>query len=110
MDCDVNEACTARMLLADSRHRDAVTGPALTSAGPNWKQFCGVPLSVCTEIFEEHQVIMIEIGDVKDEIRRERPTASLVGSTLAVKLIKQCPVTLVFGENFCSDCRWSSLS
>jgi len=53
---------------------------------------------------------MIEIGDVKKEIRKERPTASLVGSTLAVKLIKLCPTTLVLWENFCCDCKWSPLS
>jgi len=37
------------------------------------------------------------------KIRKERPTASLAGSTLAVKLVKMCPIILVFGENFCCD-------
>jgi len=45
-------------------------GPALACAGPDWKQFCGAPLSGAHIIFEEHQAIMIEIGDVKEEIRR----------------------------------------
>jgi len=40
-----------------------IPGPALASAGPDWKHFCGA-LSV--QKFEEHQVIMIEIGDVKE--------------------------------------------
>jgi len=35
-------------------------GPALASAGPNWKQFCGAPLSgVCRNFFWGHQGIMI---------------------------------------------------
>jgi len=63
---------------------------------------------VRTENFEEHQAIVIKIGDVKEEIRKERPTASLVGSTLAVKLIKLCPITRFRGKLSC-DCRWSSL-
>jgi len=54
------------------------TGPALASAGPDWKQFCGTHSVVGTETFEEHQVIMIEIDDVKEEIRKERHTASLL--------------------------------
>jgi len=38
-------------------------GPALASARPDWKHFCGSPLSgVCIG----HQVIMIEIVDVKE--------------------------------------------
>ena len=54
---------------------------------------------------------MIKIGDGKEEIRKEqnKQTASLVGSTFAVKLMKLCPITLVFGENFCCDRRRSSL-
>ena len=49
-------------------------GPALASAGPDWKHFCGAPLSgACAEIFEEgRQVVMVEIiGDVEERARPE---------------------------------------
>jgi len=38
--------------------------------GPIGNNFAGPHSAVRTEIFEEHQAIMIEIGDVKREIRR----------------------------------------
>jgi len=63
--------------------------------GPIGNNFAGPHSVVCTEIFEEHQIILIEIGDVKEEIRKERPTASLVGSALALKLIS-CASSLPF--------------
>jgi len=62
--------------------------------------FAGLHSVACAEIFEEHQVIMIEIGDVEQRDPKRTTTASLVGSTLAVKLIKLCPITLISGENF----------
>ena len=68
--------------------------------GPIENNFAGPHSVVRTENFEEHQAIVIKIGDVKEEIRKERPTASLVGSTLAVILIKLCPITRVRGKRF----------
>ena len=45
-----------------------VPGPALASAGPDWKHFCRAPHSGMSRNFEEgHQVITIEIiSDVKE--------------------------------------------
>jgi len=38
---------------------------ALSSAGPDWKYFCGAPLSgVCRDFLGGHQIIMIEVSDV----------------------------------------------
>jgi len=37
-------------------------GPASASAGPDWKHFCGTPLSGVCKYFEEgHQVIIMEM-------------------------------------------------
>ena len=42
-------------------------GSALASAGPDWKYFCGAPLTgVCRNISGRRQVILIEIVDVKE--------------------------------------------
>jgi len=42
-------------------------GPALASAEPDWKHFCGAHSVACAEIFDGgHRVIKIEIGDVKE--------------------------------------------
>jgi len=46
--------------------------------GPIGNNFAGPHSVVGTETFEEHQVIMIDIDDVKEEIQKERPTASLL--------------------------------
>jgi len=48
-----------------------IPGPALASAGPDWKFFCGAPLSGVEKIEVMHQGIMIAIGDVK--IKKARP-------------------------------------
>jgi len=41
-------------------------GPALASAGPDWKHFCGAPFSGVCRNFEGHQVILEEaVSDVK---------------------------------------------
>ena len=42
------------------------TGPALASAGPDWKYFCGVSLScVFKNFLGENQAIMIGVSDVR---------------------------------------------
>jgi len=42
------------------------TGPALASAGPDWKYFRGTPLSgMCRHFLGGHQVIMIEVSVMK---------------------------------------------
>jgi len=40
------------------------SGPALASAGPDLKHFCGGPTPWCVEIFEEVHGVMIKIADV----------------------------------------------
>ena len=69
-------------------------GPALASAGPDWKQFCGAPLSGGYRNFwgassHNDRYRWCERGDPKGTTYR---------FALAVKLIKLCPITLVFGK------------
>jgi len=59
-------------------HSSEAAGPALASAGPDWKHFCGAPLNgLCRNVLRGHQVIIIEIMSYGEEVRSENGNAKL---------------------------------